>query len=65
MHQRFVHCKLFPYFRRSMKKNIQLIVLVSFLALTLASCSTTRRKNRCNTCPTWDDKIELRSEKID
>lgn len=36
-------------------KNVLTVILVATL---LSSCSLFRKKNKCNTCPTWDS-IEL------
>ncbi|MFK7757403.1 MAG: hypothetical protein AB8B53_10775 [Flavobacteriales bacterium] len=36
-----------------MKKNKSILVLFS-VAILLSSCSLFRKKNKCNTCPTWD-----------
>ena len=38
-----------------MKNKRILFLLVTILfAASVISCKSTRRKNRCNTCPTWD-----------
>lgn len=36
---------------------LPLVGLVSLLILQ--GCSSSRRKNRCNTCPKWEDRLEV------
>ena len=38
---------------KCMKKAWISLMLILFVA-TIFSCKTLRKKNRCNTCPTWD-----------
>ncbi|MGC6533832.1 MAG: hypothetical protein ACON34_12600 [Flavobacteriales bacterium] len=35
------------------------VLLVLAAATVLASCSGTRKKNKCQTCPTWHDEVQL------
>lgn len=42
---------------RFMKK----VLLIASLVLVLAGCKA-NKKNRCNTCPKWDDRIEMTEE---
>jgi hypothetical protein len=32
---------------------------IVFMALSIVACSTHKKKPKCNTCPKWDDRIEL------
>jgi hypothetical protein len=34
-------------------------VFFLFAALSLMACSTNKKKPKCNTCPKWDDRIEI------
>jgi hypothetical protein len=49
---------------------IKITRIVGFVLLLigvsiLSSCSLFRKKNRCNTCPKWEDHIELVDTKVD
>jgi len=45
------------------KKISILIIGVLFIANTI-SCKSSKRKNRCNTCPTWD-QVDISQEEND
>gem|GEM_PF-3747781 len=34
--------------------NKKPLIALILLGLMLGSCASMRKKNRCNTCPTWD-----------
>jgi hypothetical protein len=42
-----------------MKKIFRFALIIATVAFLFSACSTTRRKNRCNTCPKWDDHISV------
>lgn len=42
-----------------MKKWIGILFCAGLCAFALASCSASRKKHKCNTCPKWEDRIEL------
>jgi len=44
-----------------MKKFKPFLVLLC-VAITISSCSLFRKKNKCNTCPTWDQIETLEAE---
>lgn len=37
------------------------VLFIAALAIVLMSCKA-NKKNRCNTCPKWDDRIEMSEE---
>ncbi len=49
-------------FKTHTQKTVIVIVFIS-LSMTTNSCSLFRKKNKCDTCPTWsNDNIETRVE---
>jgi len=49
-------------FKTHTQKTVIVIVFIS-LTMTTNSCSLFRKKNKCDTCPTWsNDNIETRVE---
>jgi len=42
----------------SLKKCLSICALALVISLSATGCKAFRKKNKCNTCPTWDS-IEL------
>lgn len=42
------------------KKFFALLLTIVFIS-SMFSCKSSRKKNRCNTCPTWD-QVDLPQE---
>jgi len=45
-----------------MRKTLIQLSTIIFVAALLSSCSLFRKKNKCMSCPKWDDNIELSTE---
>lgn len=48
---------------KSNKKYLSIAFLL-MVAVSLSSCGLFRKKNRCNTCPKWDDMPAAHSEEL-
>jgi hypothetical protein len=42
-----------------MKRTILFTLLCFMVASATLSCSSQKRKKKCNTCPVWKDMLEL------
>ena len=51
----------FGRIHHTMKKGLTLLILGVFV-LSVSSCSLFRKKNKCMSCPTWKDEVELESD---
>ncbi|MCB0759879.1 MAG: hypothetical protein KDC12_00045 [Flavobacteriales bacterium] len=42
-----------------MQRKIFGFLCLLMITAAITSCSVFRKKNRCNTCPTWRDEVEV------
>jgi len=39
-------------------KKLSVIIIVVLIAVGMSSCKLFRKKNKCDTCPSWKTQIE-------
>lgn len=45
-----------------MEKRLRIFLVLLVGAMIFSSCSLFRKKNKCMSCPTWNDHIELNTD---
>lgn len=40
-------------------KKLSIIIVVILIAVGMSSCKLFRKKNKCDTCPSWKSEIEI------